>query len=221
MIRSYDSSCAVLSYRRLSARPSLINRSDYRLNVNEFPRDRRREWIVVVDHRSKRSGAGNVLLFVRSMPPRLRRRMSGRRCKKSRSKQQMMRVTAMRALAISLAELTRSGFLRVETAARNDFPSCYHEDGLDSVVSPEARTVSLQLEFLVDVREFRKYRPSSFSSNCYKLNSPSYRPPFKQPILFFFLFLFPSFSKLLSSEDRMKFSIDQKKKKKIIYTRME
>ncbi|XP_016911277.1 uncharacterized protein LOC107997302 isoform X1 [Apis cerana] len=59
MIRSYDSSCAVLSYRRRSTWPSLINRSDYRLNVNEFPRDRRRGWIVV-DHRSKRTGAGDL-----------------------------------------------------------------------------------------------------------------------------------------------------------------
>lgn len=82
MIRSYDSSCAVLSYRRRSTWPSLINRSDYRLNVNEFPRDRRRGWIVV-DHRSKRTGAGNVLLFVRSMPS-IETSYVRPRCKKSR-----------------------------------------------------------------------------------------------------------------------------------------
>lgn len=47
------------------ARPSLINRSDYRLNVNEFPRDRRRDrgW-TAVDHRSKeRTGAGKRSSF--------------------------------------------------------------------------------------------------------------------------------------------------------------
>lgn len=131
----------------------------------------------------------NVLLFVLSMPS-IETSYVSRRCKKShRCGEQMMRVTA-RALAISLAKLTRSGFLGSRQAARNDFPSCYRTvDGRGlAVVSPEARTVSLQLEFLSPMY--------ANSGNTGHHHSPqivinwSYRARFKEWSSFSFSFLF-------------------------------
>ena len=71
--------CVLLS-SQLGQSASLIKCSDYRLNVNEFPRDRRER--VAVDHRSKELETGNVL-FTCDMSIETSRSSVSHRCKKS------------------------------------------------------------------------------------------------------------------------------------------
>lgn len=126
--------------------------------------------------------------------PRLRRRMSGRGVRNRG--EQMMRVT-VRALAISLAKLTRSGFLGLRQAARNDFPSCYH-------CGRTARRLPGGTNRFFAIRIPRPMYANSGNTGHHHSSQIvinwSYRGPFKESSSFSLSFFEPSFVRIRRSK---------------------